>query len=253
MLFEYVMNQELPGVWQLNKFLLNNWNPEKTVYSWVMPDNFHVDCHVQDSLTFSTLCLGQEITFVKKVEQPTKIGKFLSANLAHSIDGLINREITMRCNFSEEYKNSLKKLLNLNAISSVFDQKYYKQSKHCLAKFKELWERYEESGFLSARILQYVGIDALKLVGTSGITALKELVDSLPQKTFEVYSVHDCFKVLPTYGNDLRQQYRNICKQIADSKMLDCIVSSMLDEPVHFKKLDDHLGDYVMQSEYAVC
>lgn len=63
----------------------------------------------------------------------------------------------------------------------------------------------------------------------------------------------DCFKVLPTYGNDLRQQYRNICKQIADSNMLDCIVSSMLDEPVHFKKLDDRLGDYVMQSEYAVC
>lgn len=214
MLFEYVMNQELPGVWQLNKFLLNNWNPEKTVYSWVMPDNFHVDCHVQDSLTFSTLCLGQEITFVKKVEQPTKIGKFLSANLAHSIDGLINREITMRCNFSEEYKNSLKKLLNLNAISSVFDQKYYKQSKHCLAKFKELWERYEESGFLSARILQYVGIDALKLVGTSGITALKELVDSLPQKTFEVYSVHqwwtlnivNCWKAKITISNYANQQ-----------------------------------------------
>lgn len=253
MLFEQVMNQELPGVWGLNKFLLNNWNPEKSVYSWIMPDNFHVDCRVEDKVTFSTLCMNQEITFVKKVDRPTQVGKFLSANLAHSIDGLINREITMRCNFSEEYKNSLKKLLNLNAILSKTEEKYYKQPKHCLAKFKELWKRYEESGFLSARILQYVGVDTLKLVGTSGISVIKALVDSLPEKSFEVYSIHDCFRVLPNYGNELRQQYRNICKQIADSKMLDCIISSMLGEEIHFEKLDSNLGKYILQSEYAVC
>lgn len=251
--FDKVMTKELPAVWKLNKFLLKHWDSTKEMYSWVLPDNFHVDCKVTNKVTFECQCLGQDLSFTKEIEGCTENGKFLSANLVHSVDGLINREITLRCNFSQSYKDHLKKLTDLNAIFSEPERNTYKQPKDSLRRFKTLWKRYKKSGFLSARILQYVSIDALKLVGVSGIRDLRKLIDSLPNKTFEVYSIHDCYRVLPSYGNQLREQYRIICKQIAESNMLDDIVSSMFDRPIHFKKMNEDLGELVMQSEYAIC
>lgn len=253
LLFEHVMNQELPAVWKLNKFLLNNWNPKKTVYSWIMPDNFHVDCKVEKTLTFEAKVLNQDIQFNKKVEQSSDKGRFLSANLAHSVDGLINREITMRCNFSEDFKNHLKKLLNLNVNLAENEEKYYKQPKGNFVKFTALWERFKKSGFMSVRLLQYVTEDTLLYVGKEGRNQIRELIDSLPEHTFEVFSIHDCYRVLPNYGNDLRQQYRYVCKQIADSNMLSDILSSMFDTELDIQKLDNSLGEEVMKSEYAVC
>ena len=253
-IFEEVMHEELPGVWGLNKFLLNHWKSNKDCYSWVMPDNFHVDAHVVNTCYYESKILNYKITFSKKVVEPTQKGRFLSANLAHSVDGFINREIICRCSYSKAYKDELKKLLDLNAILSDFGTKYHNQPKDNLAMFKTLWKCYEKSGFLSARILQYISIPALKLVGTKGINDIRRLVESLPEgEAFEVYSIHDCFRCLPNHGNDLRQQYLNICSQIAESRMLDDIVTNMLGEEFHFKKLSTNLGELVLQAEYPIC
>lgn len=251
-LFEDVMNEELPEVWALNKFLLKRWDPTKEVYSWVMPDDFHVDCHVVNTRYYEAKLMNYDITFSKKVVEPCKEGKFLSANLAHSVDGLINREITIRSSFSNEYKAELKKLLNLNAIPLNYSLNYHNHPK-CHPMFKTLWKRYEESGFLSARILQYIDANALTYAGANGVIALRELVDSLPEHSFEIHSVHDCFRVLPNYGNDVRQQYRVICSQIAKSNMLQNILRSMFDtDKISINKTNE-LAELVLKSEYAIC
>lgn len=255
-LFEDVMNEELPEVWALNKFLLKRWDPTKEVYSWVMPDNFHVDCHVVNTRYYEAKLMNYDITFSKKVVEPCKEGKFLSANLAHSVDGLINREITMRCSFSNEYKAELKKLINLNAISLDYSRNYHNHPKDnsiVNPKFKTLWKRYEESGFLSARILQYVDGNALAYVGNAGKQAISELIDSLPEHSFEVYAVHDCFRVLPNYGDDVRQQYRVICSQIAKSNMLQNILQSMFETDKITVTKSNELAELVLKSEYAIC
>ena len=251
-LFEKVMNEELPAVWKLNKFLLNHWNPEAVEYNWIMPDNFHVNCQVLKSTYFSVKCMGQDVSVHKYVMRKTDKGRFLSANLAHSVDALINREITMRCNFSEEYKNYLKKLVNLKAILENSDEKTYKSPKG-YQMFKTLWQRYLDTGFLSVRILQYVTKEALRKTGIECINKINELVNTLPDKTFEVFSIHDCFRCLPNYGNELRQQYRVVCAQIANSNMLSDILSSIFRTKLNVQKLDPKLGEKVLQSEYAIC
>lgn len=253
-IFEEVMNEELPAVWGLNKFLLNNWNSRKTIYSWIMPDNFHVDAKVVNTRFYESKIMGYNITFSKKVVEPTEKGRFLSANLAHSVDGFINREIVCRCAYSKAYKNELKKLINLKPNQVDFKSIYHNHPKSYLSTFEALWNRYKESGFLSARILQYISIDTLQYLDKEGIEDIKKLIESLPEgEAFEVYSIHDCFRCLPNHGNDLRQQYLNICSQIADSHMLDNIVSSMLEKEIHFKKFSTNLGELVLQAEYPIC
>jgi hypothetical protein len=57
-----------------------------------------------------------------------------------------------------------------------------------------LWGHYLESGNLSARILDYLDSDTLQMVDPAPI---RELIDSLPAKPFNIITIHDCFRCLP--------------------------------------------------------
>ena len=82
--------------------------------------------------------------------------------------------------------------------------------------------------------------------------ALIELLDSLPAKPFEVLAVHDCFRCLPNYGNDLRRQYTLQLQLIAKSKLLQSILSQILGRNVTIGKLDDSLWYDIGLAEYAL-
>jgi hypothetical protein len=53
--------------------------------------------------------------------------------------------------------------------------------------------------------------------------------------------VHDCFRVLPNYGNDLRRQYNLLLSQMAESNLLSSIVSQITGRKIQADKLDPSL------------
>ena len=81
---------------------------------------------------------------------------------------------------------------------------------------------------------------------------IRELVDSLPEKPFEVLSVHDCFRCLPNYGNDLRYQYNLHLHLIAKSELLSYLLSQLLKQTVSVGKLDPSLANDILATEYAL-
>ena len=85
-----------------------------------------------------------------------------------------------------------------------------------------LANHYEASGYLSARILNYITEYNINLIDRLEI---QKLIDSLPEKPFTVVSTHDCFRVHPRYGNDIREQYLNQLKLIEDSSLLSFLLS----------------------------
>lgn len=247
-IFEEVMAEEMPNVWAFNQLALDMWDDSVLEYNWVMPDNFHINMKVMDKVYTDFNYKGQDYTFIHNENQPRKRGLALGANITHSIDGFINREMFSRCMFNPE----IKKLLNLNTNSGKNSNSYYNHPK--TQKLLDLMDLYHESGYLSARVLDYVDENTIGFLLNSDLAKVMDLIKSLPEKPFDLLSIHDCFRCHANYGNDVREQYKNCLVELAKSNMLQFLlrqitgsndITYVKEEPELYKKIEDE--------EYAIC
>jgi hypothetical protein len=233
-----------PAAWELNEAFLSLWNDEALSHDWILPDNFHVQVKVMAPVNETVHFLNEPFEVFYNVNQPAAEGRSLGANTIHSIDGMIVREMTRRCDYDPTKVKALRGLLSLPR--ALHGQRTLTQKDHTLLA---LWAHYKECGYLSARILDEIEMDNLGHVDTGPII---ELLDSLPDKPFKVVSVHDCFRCLPHYGNDLRRQYNIQLMLIARSQLLQHIISQLLNKRVHIGKLDPTLHQDIAQTNYAL-
>lgn len=159
------------------------------------------------------------------------------------IDGMIVREMVRRCSFNID-----RVLAVLNALECR-DPWEHSGAKEERAIVNKLWKHYMESGFLSARILDHLSHRSIDLVDKD---VIQDLIDSLPEKPFEVLTVHDAFRCLPNYGNDLRKQYTLLLSDIARSDLLSFLMSQLAGEDVPVTKLDPDMWGDVLETEYAL-
>lgn len=168
-------------------------------------------------------------------------GRSLGANLTHSVDGFIVRELNRRCNYNPLQIQEIRTLLRTGTGIASHNPENAKMT-------LKLWTLYQQSGILSARILDYLDYATIHLVDQSKI---RDLLNTLPRKPFPVISIHDCFRVHPNYGNDLRRQYIRLLSEIAGSHLLQFLLDQMLKDPVQVTKLED-FSQEVLDSNYAL-
>lgn len=246
-LFYETMEQRAPRVWAINNLFKNLWNPLATHHKWVLPDNFHVQIKIMGNVYEQVRFAGNDFEVIRKVNMPQPEGRSLGANVTHSIDGMVVREMLRRCSYDplqiERVEWAMKNIHRSNPI-----QRIYAEGDDAMVYL--LWARYQETGYLSARILDHITINNVGIVDQG---VLQALVDSLPAKPFDLIAVHDCFRCLPSYGNDMRQQYINQLHLIAKSRLLDSVISQIVGEPVQFDGGDKELADDILSgSEYAL-
>jgi hypothetical protein len=241
-LFYETLEEQAPGAWEITKTLLAMWDPKALVNEWVLPDNFHVKIKVMGQVTENVHFLDEPFEVTYQVNMPVEESRSLPANMTHSVDGMVVKEMQRRCSYDFERIQYLSKLLRGGAKGRSTRRP---QDQLVI----QLWNHYRESGFLSARILNYLDLENLGLVKD---TVIENLIDSLPRKPFQIITVHDCFRCLPNYGNDLRRQYNNILAEIAESDMLSFIVSQILNRIVPVTKLDPTLARDIRNTNYAL-
>ena len=95
------------------------------------------------------------------------------------IDGFIVREMFRRCSYDPKTITRVKDLLSIVAVGTNGKSAKMVQT---------LWSHYKTTGFLSTRIFDYLFHDTMGLVD---YTTIKNLIDSLPEKPFEMVGVHD--------------------------------------------------------------
>lgn len=243
--FHQTMDEEVPAVWELNKVYLAIWDATRTKYSWVLPDNFHVHVLIMGQLTESVTFLGGVYDVHTQVNMPVEEGRSLGANTTHSIDGMIVREMLRRCNYDPKVVARVRECLNGIGIG----QPEPKEEDDVMVQI--LWDHYISSGYLSARILDHINIDNVSIVDA---VVVWELIDSLPAKPFEMISIHDCFRCLPNYANDMRRQYNRQLYEIARSKLLTYIFKQLLGHDIDdLGKMDPNLHLDILESNYAIC
>ena len=245
--FEHTMSTMAPGAWELNQFFLDIWNPEATSYTWVLPDNFHVHTKVMVRETEIVHFLDKPYETFRDVQGTKEKGRSLSANSVHSIDGMIVREMVRRCDYSHAKVQLL--LSHITAIkmgAALVGDTLAKDKDSELVR--TLWQHYERTGFLSARIIDCLHMHNLYMVD---LDVILDLLDSLPKKPFKVLTVHDCFRCLPTYVNDLRRQYNYLLAKVAASSLLSSILTQIMGKNVNVTKLEN-LHDEILETDYAL-
>lgn len=233
--FYAVLETYTPGAWSLNLGLKNLWQPYAKSHDWVLPDNFHVHVKEMNEENFYVQFLNQPIEVGILRNQGTEEGLSLCPNIIHSIDGMVVREMVLRCGLGQG-----------EALDQLEQRKGTDEDYETV---KTLWHHYLASGFLSARILRYLSADSMELVH---METVMELIKTLPVKGFEIMTIHDCFRCLPNYGNDLRRQYNQILSALAKSEMLSFIASQVTGHPFNVIKASD-LSKSILASNYSIC
>ncbi len=239
--FYDTMKELAPAAWELNEAFLALWDPEALENSWVLPDNFHVRIKVMDRVKETVHFLNQPFDVYYNVNTPIENGRSLGANIVHSIDGMIVREMTRRCTYDPAMPAQIRKVLEIGCGT--------RQETHDDIMVMTLWDHYLKSGFLSARILDHLTADNC---GHVHAQTIYNLLDTLPEKPFPVISVHDCFRCHPNYGNDLRLQYNLQLTMLAQSDLLQFLISQLLDKPVKIGKLNPQLWTQIPYTNYAL-
>lgn len=240
-LFYDTMEAMAPGAWDLNQGLQDLWGMFKSSdYAWTLPDNFHAYIETKTTELVPFKFLDKAYKFPRKVDGRPDFHKGLGPNLIHSIDGLIVREMFRRCSYDPKIITHVKDLLWKEAKGTTGKS---------AAMVQTLWSHYKETGFLSTRIFDYLHEDTMGLVDKHVIL---DLINTLPSKPFEMVSVHDCFRVHPNYGNDLRKQYQIILADINDSTMLASLCSQVAGRKIPVKKFGGLTRETILESNYCL-
>lgn len=241
--FVDTMNNLAPAAWALNQVFLDIWDSTVLSHDWVLPDNFHVHVKVTGTIKEKVQFFNKPYEVVTKVNMPKEKGRSLAANAIHSIDGFLVRELTRRCDYRPDVVAKIQGMIfncwEKNGLKDTINN-------HML---KTLWLHYQDSGYLSARILDYITEDNISYIDRS---VIQELIDSLPVKPFKVMSIHDCFRVLSNYGNDLREQYNLQLTLIAKSNLLSFTLTQIMGKEIKVDKANPNMWKHIMDSNYTL-
>ncbi len=184
-IFEETMIESAPGPWELNKGFLDIWDSSALVNSWILPDNFHVHIKVMSKVKEVIHFMGTPYDTFTECNMPVESSRSLGANTIHSLDAMVVREMTRRCDYDP------KRIQEIRWHIEYLKQggKTYAEPSYESAKLVEtIWGNYLSIGYLSARILDGLNVHTLQMVD---IPRIEQLLDSLPRKPFKVLSVHD--------------------------------------------------------------
>ncbi len=234
-----------PGASELMDILLASWQPYAMSHNWTMPDGFEV--HVKVMVPVDTKIEVDELdhasfTYRHEVNAGTEKGLSIAANTIHSVDGMVLRELCRRCNYDP---NQLRKCIEII-------EDYMTDPDSCTGC--NVIERLAvESGFYSLVAVEHINKHNVYDFSTEYLEKILELINrTLEQKSFPVICIHDAFKAHPNNINTLRQTYNDIMAEIADSTMLEFMLSQIRGEPITIQKYSENLGELVRKSEYAL-
>lgn len=253
--FITTVNTYLKGASFLRNLLVENWDATKDVQNWKLPDGFTAYCPVMKREAKLVKVAGVEVEVSVNVQTTSEYELSNAANVVHSVDGLLMREVTRRCNYDVE---------KLQYLSFLFMQTENLQvnepcanNLHELGKLGELIKLHEESKFASVRILDYINSYAdILALSYEHRMKLQEIVFKMNQyRPFEVIGIHDSYKCKANNMNYVRYWYNDCLANLTDSNMLCFLVNQVLPVPIASFTPNNakEIAQAIRNSNYAIC
>lgn len=253
--FYEAMTVVAPGAWELLQDLLKSWQPYSLEHSWKLPDGYdaRVKVMVKKDIRIEVDELdGASFTYQFYENQGTKSGLSNVANVTHSMDAWVLRSMHRRCNYDREMAETV--LGHLHTEQALRYQGETHRTLGSCTKTAYYVYQYERSTVADIVILPYLTQQSIQQLSDQHITDLCCILEGMLQyQPFELVTVHDEFKAHANNLNWVRWQYREIMAEIAESNVLDDIVSQIHGYSMSFNKLSFNLAEQIRQSSYALC
>lgn len=245
-----------PGAWDLLQDLLASWQPYALEHSWKLPDGFDARVKVMkkkevrievDELDHATF------SYEFYENEGSKSGLSNVANLTHSMDAWILRSMHRRCNYNREVADRVAMMIEIELLERAMNPNLVPATP--TDKVKYYVDQYERSSLADIVILPHLtGEPKVAMLSTQHLQALAGILTGMLQyEPFELVTVHDEFKAHANNMNWVRWQYREILAEIADSDVLDDLLSQIHGYGLNYNKLSFNLGTHIRNSAYALC
>lgn len=235
--FESMANL-VPGAMQVRQACIDLWQPFQDIHEYDLPDDFHV--YLPNVVESVLLVEPEELedvqipVYVKEVKGARR-SVSLAANIIHSVDGMVLRELVRRCDYAE----------NKERIENVF----LALCLHCGSK-----QATDYTQFLSFNAIHDIDLKHLKHYDMGLLCRLRDLCkDVLHWQSYPVEGNHDCFYSGANHMNKVRYWYKEILAELADSDLLQDIFNQIAgNRAPKVQKLSKGLGDKIRLSNYAL-
>lgn len=235
--FYNMLEDELGGAIEAMNDIQSCWNPTTLAHTWTLPDGHtaYVPVMVAEDKKIEIDELEhRSFTHRAYINEPSLSGVSLAANVVHSIDGFIVREMYRRC-------AAPNKLHYSKLILSILEEGI----KPNAALFP--------SNFISVATIEALTEDGLKILNQDEKAFLLARLQELMHSGFDIVTIHDCFGCRPKHMNTLRKHYINILAELAASNILSDILTDITGQPIEVVKRCDDLATLIAENaEYAL-
>lgn len=242
-----------PGAFELLQELLASWQPYALVHAWKLPDGY--DARVKVMQEQETRIEVDELdhasfTYQYYVNEGSEKGLSNVANVVHSIDAFILRELVRRCNHQGIDLEGIESWLTAEMMERNFNGKQAEPTSEEVNYFVEQWERSSQP---TAAILPWLSSETVGALPHDLLVQLKHMVTTMQQyRSFPVITIHDSFAAHANNVNWVRHWYKEILAELADSEILSNILSQLHGVAGSYPKLNQGLSSYIRNSNYAL-
>jgi hypothetical protein len=226
-----------PEAFDLRNILINLWQANTLAHKWNMPDRGVVFKRVWKAVDYKVQepLLGSSFTFRTNVNMGKKKGVSLAADVIHSLDAYLLRELNRRCNFDVIQLNQALDIINLveaaNGELVVTDRE----------------------NIVSLVEVEYLTLENVSDYTFNQLAQLKEIIiQSLNFGSFELVCIHDEFKCHANHMNKLRKHYNIILCELYYSNIMSDIVEEIGGQKVFLLPPDDATAHQILNSNYSV-
>lgn len=246
--FYEVLSTKCKGAYALLRILLNAWDSSKEYNHWVLPDGYNVYIPIMQSITDRVKI--EELNYTMSVQtwvnKPMDFSLSICANAIHSVDAYVLRTLVRHVNYNTK---QVKKTIGLIEEALLSE---YVAPEHIVEEAVMPIHLYIKTGIADIVCIQHIEKIIHQLPHSMLRKLLHTLKTMLQHEPFEVITVHDSFACHANHCNTLRYWYKEILSEIAESTLLNHLLTQIYGEECNFKKINPNLASLIRNSNYGL-